>query len=355
MYWTFVSRAVRLRRRRLLLAFSALAVSAALATALFSIYSDIERKISAEFSSYGANLVIAPANSSVTVPIRAVEEARNLGAIAAPFLFAQTTLNGQAVLLAGLDMAAAEPLTQYWRVEGARTHCLAGVNVAEHFHLRVGDEVNLPGARCRISGVVSTGGSEDGELIVPLAIAAKVAAVENAASLVQVRVPAQTFSKCTARSSRTAARNRRAACPGHCGTESSVVVKMRVALFLLLALILVITTMSVSSNFSELVMERSREIGILKAIGAAEKTIAALFLSESMGLAIVSTAVGYLTGILLAGWISESVFAAPFTIHVNFSVLLLAAAITLAVAFAATAIAAGRIWRIEAATTLRGE
>lgn len=355
MYWTFISRAVRLRRRRLVLAFSALAVAAALATTLFSVYSDIERKIGTEFSLYGPNLVIAPQGSAVTVPLRAVEAARKRGAIAAPFLFARGQLKGEPVLLAGVDLAATQPLTQYWHIEGSRTGCLAGANAAERFHLRVGDGANIDGAPCRISGIVSTGGSEDNEFILPLAMVASVAGVKDVASLIQVRVPAEALARVQA--------DLRDALPGTevrlvravAETESNVVLKIRVALFLLLALILAITTMSVSSNFSELVMERSREIGILKAIGATERKIAIFFVSESLILALLSTLAGYALGLLLAGWIAVSIFAAPFTVHVNIQVLFIAAVLTLAVAFAATAFAAGRIWRIQPAAILRGE
>src|SRR5262249_35685883 len=49
MFLRFVIAAVRFRRRRLVLAFSAVAVAATLATALFSVYSDIERKMRVEF------------------------------------------------------------------------------------------------------------------------------------------------------------------------------------------------------------------------------------------------------------------------------------------------------------------
>ena len=64
MFWRFVLKALRLRRRRLLLAFSAMAVAGALATAMFSVYSDVEKKISAQFQTYGANVVIAPAGGA---------------------------------------------------------------------------------------------------------------------------------------------------------------------------------------------------------------------------------------------------------------------------------------------------
>ena len=90
-------------------------------------------------------------------------------------------------------------------------------------------------------------------------------------------------------------------------TEANVVLKVRSSLFLLAALILAITTLCVSSNFSALVIERGKEIGILKAIGAAEKQIAALFLSESLLLGLGSATIGYAVGLLLAWWIGHAV------------------------------------------------
>ncbi len=75
MFWRFIWGAVRLRRGRLLLAFSALAVAATLATALFSVYSDIERKMRAEFRGLGANLLIAPEGSAQTVSLAGVAAA----------------------------------------------------------------------------------------------------------------------------------------------------------------------------------------------------------------------------------------------------------------------------------------
>ncbi len=355
MFWTFVFGAVRLRLRRLLLALSALTVAAALATTLFSLYSNIQRRISAEFSLYGANLVIAPTGSAVTIPLRAVDEARKLGAVAAPYLFARGTLKGESVILAGVDLAAARPLTQYWQVEGARTGCLAGVTAAQRFHLQTGERADIAGAPCRIAGIVTTGGSEDNEFILPFAMVESVSGASGVANVVQVRAPGERV--------RLVQRQLQAALPGTdvrlvravAETESSVVLKIRLALFLLLSVVLGITTISVSSNFSELVLERSREVGILKAIGATEKKIAILFISESLVLALLSSFSGYGAGLVLAGWIGSRVFAAPFEMHVSLPVLAGAVAVTLAVALLATALATGRIWRIQPAAILRGE
>src|SRR5690349_24997385 len=103
MFWRFVLGAVKFRRRRLFLAFSGLAVAATLATALLSVYSDIDRKMRHEFRGYGANLTVAPAPESQTVPLTAVAEAERLGAVAAPFLYTVGRIGEERVVVAGID------------------------------------------------------------------------------------------------------------------------------------------------------------------------------------------------------------------------------------------------------------
>ena len=68
MFWRFVVGAVKLRRRRLMLAFSAMAVAGALATSLFTVYSDVENRLTRQFQAYGANVAISPAGGAITVP-----------------------------------------------------------------------------------------------------------------------------------------------------------------------------------------------------------------------------------------------------------------------------------------------
>jgi putative ABC transport system permease protein len=139
------------------------------------------------------------------------------------------------------------------------------------------------------------------------------------------------------------------------GTESNVVLKIRASLFLLTLLILVITTLCVSGNFTEMVIERSKEIGILKALGAAERRIAAFFVSESAALAVAATITGYLAGLFAAAAIGREIFGGTFQLQSDWLAFGGVAGVMLAVASIATAIAASRIWGIEAAAILRGE
>lgn len=359
MFWSFVIRAVQFRKRRLALAFSALAVAATLATALFSVYSDIERKMRVQFRGYGANIVIAPAGSSRTVPLAAVEQAEQLGAVAAPFIYTVGRAESEPVVVAGTDFRRAGPLTDYWRVDGARRvspgACLLGATAAAHFRKKIGERLELDGAPCVIQGIVASGGAEDQQVIVPLETAAQLAGLHDAASLVQVRADGERLVSVQAALAKANPGVDVRVLHAVAETEANVVLKLRATLFLLTALILGITTLCVTSNFSALVLERSQEIGILKAIGAAEKKIAALFLSESLILGIASTVAGYGLGLLVAWWIGRQIFPESAGVGVNYGVFLPVTGVTLAVAAAATLAAAARIWRIKPAVILRGE
>jgi putative ABC transport system permease protein len=133
------------------------------------------------------------------------------------------------------------------------------------------------------------------------------------------------------------------------------VFKIRASLFLLTLVILVITTLCVSSNFTEMVIERSKEIGILKALGGAERRIAAFFVSESAVLALAATLAGYAVGVFAAAGIGREVFGGVFRLEPNWGVLGGVAGVMLAIAGIATGIAGSRIWSIQPAVILRGE
>ena len=365
MFWRFVLSAVKFRWRRLLLAFSGLAVAATLATTLLSVYSDIDRKMRHEFRGYGANLVVAPAPNSQTVPLKAVTEAERLGAAAAPFLYAVGRIGEERVVVAGVDFGRAAPLTSYWHVAGRRNaglgECLAGSTLATHFRVGVGQSVPLASGPCIVRGIVSTGGPEDNRLMVPFERAAADAGFHDAASRVEVRAdgPGKIKGQSRVEDVRAALA---VAIPGAdvrvlhavAETEANVVLKVKSAVFFLALVIFGITTLCVTGNFSALVLERSKEIGLLKAIGAAESKIASLFLSESLVLALASTLAGYGLGLAIAYGIGRRIFL-DAAVGVDFSVFLPVMAVTLLVAVMATLLAASRIWRIQPAMILRGE
>jgi putative ABC transport system permease protein len=285
--------------------------------------------------------------------------------VAAPFLYAVGRVGEERVVIAGIDFRRAVPLTSYWHVNGARAagggECLAGSALAAHFRVSIGQSVRLATGPCLVRGIVSTGGTEDNQLMVPFERAAADAGFQNAASLVEVRADGP--GKITGQSRVEEVRAALAvAVPGAdvrilyavAETEANVVLKVKSAVFFLALVIFGITTLCVTGNFSALVIERSKEIGLLKAIGAAESKIASLFLSESLVLALASALTGYVLGLALAYGIGRKIFS-DAAVGVDFGVFIPVMAVTLLVAVIATLLAASRIWRIEPAMILRGE
>jgi putative ABC transport system permease protein len=358
MFWIFVIRALEYRKQRLLLAFSALAIAATLATVLFGIYGTVERRFRGEFRSYGANIAAVPLNEK-TVPVAIAAAAERLGAEAAPFLITSARIGAQAIPVAGFIPAKSTQMTSYWHMQGSRDigpgECIAGELLANRLQLKVGARVLVEGSPCVLKGIVSTGGAEDRELLVPFETAAMLAGVHDAASVIEIRAPGgqeeQIRAALAAQFPAADVRTNLAVA----GTESDVVFKIRASLFLLTLLILGITTLCVSSNFSEMVIERSKEIGILKALGGAERKIAAFFVSESAVLALAATLAGYGVGVLAAAAIGREVFGGVFRPELSWGVFGGVTGVMLAVAGVATAIAASRIWSIQPAIILRGE
>jgi putative ABC transport system permease protein len=358
MFFRFIFQALKYRRQRLLLTFAALTVAATLATVLFGIYGTVERRVRDEFRAYGANIVATPLNGK-TVPLNLARAAESLGAEAAPFLVTSVRLGAGAVPVAGFVSSKSAAMTSFWRIQGSRDigpgECIAGEQLAASLGLRVGSPVPIEGASCALKGIVSTGGAEDRELLVPFETAAALAGIQNAASLIEIRAPGDRVEAVRAAlSAQFPAADVRTVL-AVAATETNVVLKLRASLFLLTLLILGITTLCVSGNFTEMVIERSKEIGILKAIGGAERKIAAFFVSESAALGLAATIVGYVAGIFAAAAIGREIFGGVFRVQPDWLVFAGVAGVMLAVAAVATTIAASRIWSIQPAIVLRGE
>lgn len=360
--WRFFLRcalgALRYRKQRLLAAFAALAVAAALATVLFAIYASVEQRIRNEFRAYGANITAVPLHGG-TIPLALAGAAESLGAEAAPFLVTAGRVGTRAVAVAGFVPDKTARLTTYWQVQGQRAvaagECVAGERLASDLSVTLGATIALEGAPCRLTGIIATGGAEDDELLLPLEDVARLSGIHDAASVIQIRAEgsridqirgalASQFPGVEIRTIRSVA-----------GTETNVVLKIRAALFLLTLLILTITTLCVSSNFTEMVIERAKEIGIMKALGAAEGRLTAFFLSESSALALAGSLMGYLIGVVGAAVIGRGIFGSGFEAGAGWVVFLSVTAVMLIVASIATAIAASRIRAIQPAVILRGE
>jgi len=203
----------RRQKRRKLLAGAAIMLGVGVATAMIAVATDIGDKISRELRSYGANLVVTPQEDTLDVKIGGVNlkpasdggylnEAdiprikgmfwRNniIGVspmlpVRVPVAGTKTTLLGTYFskrLTYGKDNFTAGVLGTHpwWKVQGAWPQddsgdLLVGQTFAAQFGYKLGDTIELAGAQHRVSGIVSTGGDEDHEIVAPISLAQQLA------------------------------------------------------------------------------------------------------------------------------------------------------------------------------------
>ena len=113
------------------------------------------------------------------------------------------------------------------------------------------------------------------------------------------------------------------------------------------------SALAVSAAMATAIFERRHEVGLMKALGAGDFAVAALFFAESAMLAILGGLAGFLVGSWLARGIGRSIFDSQITIQpVVFPVIL---AIAVIVTFAGSAAAIRRAVKFDPVFALRGD
>jgi putative ABC transport system permease protein len=376
MFWRILWKLLGASRGRLALALVALSSGAAITSALLNVNLDAERKLTQEFRTLGANVVIAPpsagsdaalADSAVMDRIAALGDPRITAA--APYLYMAvnipTNSGTQPVILAGTWFDQVAKMNSWWKLEGSwvasredRVHCLAGRTAARQLGLAPGSHIDLrSGDRdfaLTVTGIVTTGGSEDDQILTSLSVAQELANLPSRVSLVQISV-AGTTSEIQAVNNRLTD-----ALPGLdvrpvrqiAAAEGSILGRIRGMLFWTIALILALSGLGVLASMAALAMERSRDVGLMKALGGPVPRIMRLFLTEAGVLGVMGGAIGFAVGVVLARWIGGRVFGVAISPRLElFPVTIV---LTVAVALAG-ALPLRLLGRVRPAEILRGE
>src|SRR6266436_4632603 len=135
--------------------------------------------------------------------------------------------------------------------------------------------------------------------------------------------------------------------------EGAILTRVRMLLWLVTAAALLAAALAVGASSAASVIQRRKEIGLMKALGAASGTVGFLLAAEQLLLAFVGGGAGYALGIILARLVGEKIFgAAPEpSLIVFFVVIALAAGVTIL----GSALPLRRASQYEPAPILRGE
>jgi putative ABC transport system permease protein len=358
------------RRARSLSALVALTVSAGVATALLTLYADLDNKLHHAFRSFGANIVItAPASTSLPPDaLSRIKQAAGDDALAAPFRYAvATTDRGTPVVIAGTDFAAVRKLDSWWSVTSQNpgawpadtdpSSALIGQRaanfVADEHQLKLtfaGNSLVLHGA-----GRLKTGGDEDSRIYMPMAAFNTLTGSAATTSVIEVQVPGN------AAKVEAAITRLRSALPAAqvqpvrelVEGESRIVDRTHALMYAAVLLIALTVSVSVLSTLSASVFERRRDFALMMALGGSYPHLLALFLLEAMLIGLVGVAAGFVIGSGLAWAISEGNFGTATLPRMQ--VLPLVLLLNMAIAVLAAVLPARRLRTLQPAALLKGE
>jgi len=331
-----------MRRKRRVLQ-SALGVSIGIATviAVLTVASAGETLLQGELERYGPNLTIVPATArldveldgltmgSITVGETMIDESMlpliqqvadeairadmgisALGPIATvtPRLYLPGSVADRNVTIVGVLPQEEKSIRAWWGFAtghylDAPTSLVAGSVAARSLALSVGDNVRVTNQDYTVAGILADSGSNDDYLLfVPLRTLQSASGKEGLVSTIEVRA------LCTGCPVEEIAQSLSADIPGIyavavrqvAGTELEMWHGMRTIVLLLATVTLLVGLFGVMNSMSAMVMERRKDIGIMRAVVASRGQIITMFLWESLALGVLGGLVGYGIGLLLA-------------------------------------------------------
>lgn len=337
MFWRIYRRLLWASRGRLALALVAVASGATVCAAVVNLELDSSDKLTREFRTLGANVILAPAiaaGQGATIEQQVMDQVRALEApeivAAAPYLYVAAEAGEAAhrvpVIVAGAWLDQTARINSWWQVQGQwvsgrdeTERCMLGRAAARSLRLAPGDRVKLRQdgreLSCAVAGVVTAGGSEDSQVFVGLAAAQSLAGREGGISVVQLSVRGE------APAIEAVVRRLADALPGIevrpvrqlAAAEGRLLDRIRGLLSATVLLILVLSGLGMLAAMAGLALERQRDVGLMKALGGSVRRIMRLFLAEATTVGVLGGLIGSGAGILVAQWIGRSVFAASVT------------------------------------------
>jgi lipoprotein-releasing system permease protein len=79
----------------------------------------------------------------------------------------------------------------------------------------------------------------------------------------------------------------------------------KIAMFIILTLIVFVASFNIISSLTMMVMEKHKDIGILKAMGATDRSVRLIFLTEGVIIGVVGTVLGCLVGTAVS-WVADT-------------------------------------------------
>lgn len=255
---------------------------------------------------------------------------------------------------------------------------LLGERLAAKLGKKPGDTIDVSGRRLTISGILSTGAAEDDQIVAPLGLAQEILGKPGAVRRVYVSALTKPQDALAVRDPKTMTPEvyDRWYCSPYVQSiayqlqeviphshaeqirqvaqnEGTVLSRIKGLMLLVTLAALFASALAVSAAMATAIFERRVEVGLMKALGAGNLVVSAIFFAEALLLALGGGMVGFSAGALLARQIGRSIFNSQISIEpVLFPIIM---TIAVFVTFAGSAAAIRRAVKFDPVFALRGE
>jgi len=322
---TVAFRSLRRRTSRAAFLVAGLLVGIGTVVALLTLSAALTEQAQNNLETYGANILVAPRSEGLSLSYGGVSvadvavgsrEIREAGlsrldsipnraniAIIAPELLGTVSVEGRRALLMGVQPKEEFALKKWWSLDGrppkGDRELVAGATAAEVLGLRTGDRVTVGGRELTVTGVLRPTGSQDDDLLIAeLSTAQSLLGRPGKVSLVQI---AALCSNCPVEE---IVRQVGGVLPGTRVTALQDKVKnnmhaidrFRAFSWIVAGVIVVIEALVVFVTMMGAVNARTREIGVLRALGFRRRHVTGLILMEASAASLLAGVLGYLAG-----------------------------------------------------------
>ncbi|MDI3280326.1 MAG: ABC transporter permease [Bacillota bacterium] len=357
-------------------------VAVAFTVALLSIGEGFLRSFEETILKYGTDVYITPRDEFLGIPVGVNGEHRPFPEDLALEVGALPNVRLALPVLRVLDLGSTLtpllvfgiPAEQFWqfkplaRLQEGRLwsgptaeEAVAGHAVATALKLQVGENLLLSGHNFRLAGILApTGGIDDSIIYVPLPVLQEIRGQPSAINEVLVRVSSVSSLEQTVEALRARYPHLAVYTAAELFSQLMKLFSIAQAMHFSVASIgLLIGVLFVTSTMLMSVSERTREIGVMRALGASPRYIFALILTEALFISTLAGLVG-----CLGGWGLSHLLALVATRYFNLSlfraavslrILALSMAIALAVGGVAGLYPAWQMTRLRIVEVLRRE
>lgn len=316
----FTVKALRQRPQRVILMVISISLAVGLLISMIVLETGMRTRLSEELASYGANALVTSRDyldGAVVELLKKVDGVVDL----VPELYGKVCLSdrGLGINIIGMPVEGTKGIKIYG--EGLRDGILIGRRLAEGGGFRIGERIKLSKICGQpqildktitrvltIEGIFERVGPEDSAIIMELSKLQEFLGLGNRISVVMLRIEPEQFGLVIEKLKKRFPEFEIKPIRQVAGAEESLLKKIQMLIFIVSIVVVSASIISTAGIMAANIFERLIDIGLMKTIGATTRQIQAFFVLEASVVGIVSSFLGFLSGILSAEFIALSAF-----------------------------------------------